>query len=809
MKNWLPPNTAIAHYRILSPLGAGGMGEVYLAEDTRLGRKVALKLLSEEFTRNENRVRRFEQEARAASALNHPNILTIHDIGQADGVRYIATEFIEGETLRKRLGGKRMDVHDLLPVGIQIAGALAEAHRAGIVHRDIKPENVMLRTSGLVKVLDFGVAKLTEEAPSPESATLTVKGVDTAYGTVLGTHRYMSPEQARGQKVDARSDIFSLGVVLHEMAAGEAPFQGETTSHVVIAILEKEPPLLSRCAPGIPEDLERIVARALRKNRDDRYQSVKDLHLDLKGLKQELELKAQLERLPERIPERAPGRVQTSASTGSGAALAMKPLSMVMLYKRKADADEQLLRVLEERFTGMGHDVFIDRHLKIGVEWAQAIERRIRAADAVIALLSDASAGSEMLEYELETASDEFRKRGKPRILPVRIGSDKPLGGVAGSVVERLNYCLWRGPEDTGNTISQIASALFEPVKSKSSEVLLEPVGGAVPPASPFYIERRADAEFLQAIRAAESIILIKGPRQMGKTSLLGRGGQMVRESGLRHVTTDFQKISSSQLANEDQFYKLLAATVARQLGVKYDFANEWLDVFGPGMNMDNFIRTILDASPTPLVWFMDEADKLFGIPYASDFFGLIRSWHNSRATDSQGPWARFTVVISYATEAHLFIQDLNQSPFNVGRQIQLQGFDQEQTEELNRRYGAPLASADEVQALRRLVSGQPFLTRRALDTVKRGVMDFADLLNQADRDDGPFGDHLKRILVAVSQLPEVLEALCSSPESPQLRDADGFHRLVSAGVMCQTGDNRITFTCELYRRYFKLHVHG
>ena len=310
----------------------------------------------------------------------------------------------------------------------------------------------------------------------------------------------------------------------------------------------------------------------------------------------------------------------------------------------------------------------------------------------------------------------------------------------------------------------------------------------------------------MQAIKSAESILLVKGPRQMGKTSLLGRGGQLARELGLRNVTTDFQKIGSSQLANEDQFYKLLAATLARQLGVKYDFANEWLDVFGPGINMDNFIRTLLDAAPAPLVWFMDEADKLFGIPYASDFFGLIRSWHNSRATEPEGPWGRFTVAISYATEAHLFIQDLNQSPFNVGRHIQLQGFDVEQTEELNRRYGAPLALG-EVRALHGLVSGQPFLTRRALDVVKRGVMDFPALMEQSGRDDGPFGDHLKRILVSVSQLPEVLESLRTSLENPNLRDAEGFHRLVSAGVMYQTGDNKIAFTCELYRRYFETHL--
>jgi serine/threonine protein kinase len=786
----LPVDTMISHYRIVSPLGAGGMGEVYLAEDTSLGRKVALKLLSSEYTQNADRVRRFQQEARAASALNHPNILTIYEVGQAGALHYIATEYIDGQTLRKQLDQNRMRLAEVLEVGIQIAGALAEAHAAGIVHRDIKPENIMLRSSGLVKVLDFGLAKLVEnQTPPANSAAPTNAGMNTDSGTIMGTVCYMSPEQARGLKVDVRSDIFSLGVVLHEMIAGQRPFQGETTSHVLVAILEKEPLRLSHYLPDVPPELERIVGKALRKNRDERYQTVKDLELDLKSLKGSLK-ESEVSK---------PQPVGTPIAT-------VKRLSLVLLYKRKAQPDEGLLKFLEDQLTGMGHEVFIDRHLKIGVEWAQAIEERIRAADAVVALLSDASAGSEMLEYELETANDEFQKRGKPHLLPVRIGSDKPLDGATGAIVQRLNYCMWRGPEDDARLLTELVAALTEPIKPKTDEIILEPVGGAVPPGSPFYIERRTDPEFLQAIKAAESIILIKGPRQMGKTSLLGRGSQLARELGLRFASTDFQKIGSSQLASEDQFYKLLAATLARQLGVKYDFANEWLDIFGPGINMDNFIRALLEGSPTPLVWFMDEADKLFGLPFASDFFGLVRSWHNSRATESHGPWGRFTIVISYATEAHLFIRDLNQSPFNVGRHLQLQGFDLEQTEELNRRYGNPLTPRD-VKELRGLIAGQPFLTRRALDVVKRGAMDFPALLAQADRDDGPFGDHLKRILVAVSQLPEVLEVLRSSAATSPLKDASGFHRLVSAGIMLQTGGNEIQYTCELYRKYLSLHL--
>lgn len=288
----------VGHYRILEKLGAGGMGEVYLAEDMKLGRKVAIKILSEEYTTNRDRLHRFEQEASAASNLNHPNILTIHEVGIDNGRHYIATEFIDGVTLRHKAMASDLEIPQILDIAVQVASALEEAHVAGIVHRDVKPDNIMVRRNGYVKVLDFGLAKLTEtvdRSPSDAEASTRVL-VQTDAGVVMGTSHYMSPEQARGRPVDARSDIWSLGVVLYELVAGRTPFEGETSTDVIVAITQKEPPPLARFAPNVPAELEWIIMKALRKDRDERYQTIKELLTDLRRLKQRLEFETELER---------------------------------------------------------------------------------------------------------------------------------------------------------------------------------------------------------------------------------------------------------------------------------------------------------------------------------------------------------------------------------------------------------------------------------------------------------------------------------------------------------------------------------
>jgi serine/threonine protein kinase len=312
----------INHYHVLSELGAGGMGEVYLAQDTKLGRKIALKLLPTSFTHDADRLHRFQQEARTASALNHPNILTIYEIGDEQGRPFIATELIEGQTLRERLVSGPLEFVGALDIVLQVASALVAAHEVGIVHRDVKPENVMLRKDGYVKVLDFGLAKLAERKMGRTGLeALTRMRGNTSPGVVMGTVNYMSPEQARGLDVDERTDIWSLGCVLYEMLAGSAPFKGETPTDVTVSILERDPASLATLSEDVPAELDWIVKKALRKDRDERYQTVKEMSGDLRAIKQELEFEAKLERTIAPDKNSVDAQAPVKRSTRSAAAL--------------------------------------------------------------------------------------------------------------------------------------------------------------------------------------------------------------------------------------------------------------------------------------------------------------------------------------------------------------------------------------------------------------------------------------------------------------------------------------------------------
>jgi len=281
----LPIGSRLGPYEILAPLGAGGMGEVYRARDARLGRDVALKVLPEELSQDRDRLSRFEQEARSASALNHPNIVTVHDIGRADSISYIAMELVEGRTLRELSAAGPLPIRRVLALAVQVAEGLAKAHVAGIVHRDLKPENVMVSKDGFVKILDFGLAKLIEPQSGQVSVMPTLARPETHPGVVMGTVGYMSPEQASGEPLDFRSDQFSFGSILYEIATGRKPFQKKTAAETMSAIIREEPEPIGKVQPDVPPPLRWIVERCLAKDPGERYVSTRDLARDLASVR--------------------------------------------------------------------------------------------------------------------------------------------------------------------------------------------------------------------------------------------------------------------------------------------------------------------------------------------------------------------------------------------------------------------------------------------------------------------------------------------------------------------------------------------
>jgi eukaryotic-like serine/threonine-protein kinase len=427
----LAAGTKLGRYEIRSKLGEGGMGEVYLALDTELDRTVAIKILPEALASNEQRLRRFIQEAKAVSALNHPHILTIHEIGNTDSTRFIATEFIDGETLRDRIRRGSQKLHDVLEFAVQTTSAVAAAHAAGIIHRDIKPENIMIRRDGYVKVLDFGLAKLTEPTPaSSDSDALTKALVKTREGVVMGTASYMSPEQAKGIYLDARTDLWSLGVVLYEMIAGRGPFVGDTAADSISLILQQDPAPLTRYAPETPSELERIIKKALTKDREERYQTAKDLLIDLRSLKRRLEVDAELNR-----------SISTASATVNSTASASSAEYIFSGIKRHKIATVTAL-VLLAAAVGIGI-YFRTKTSEVAIDSVAVLPFLNRSAEPDTEYLSDGLTESliyrlsQLPNLKVSPTSSVFSYKNK-EIDPVTIGNQLGVSAVlSGRIVQR------------------------------------------------------------------------------------------------------------------------------------------------------------------------------------------------------------------------------------------------------------------------------------------------------------------------------------------------------------------------------------
>ena len=509
-------------------------------------------------------------------------------------------------------------------------------------------------------------------------------------------------------------------------------------------------------------------------------------------------------------PSKLAGTAKTvSSATGKADKASCAGVKLVLIYKRNVELDGRLLASLEEELTKRGCEVFIDRHLHVGLNWAREIEQAIRNADAIIPLLSPAAVGSEMLAFELEIADAASQEQsGRPRILPVRVNWEGPLPANLTTMLDPIQYTLWRGPEDTANVVAELASGLAKPsTETVRVSRALEPPGGAMPLDSRYYVERPTDAEFHAAIKRRDSIVLIEGARQMGKTSLLSRGLQRARKNGVKVTCTDFQKLNAGDLTSLESFFITLGTALANQLDLEKFPEDVWRPKSGPNQNFESYLRReVLANTRDGLIWALDEVDRLFTCPFGSEVFGLFRSWHNARALDPESPWHVLSMVICYATEAHLFITDLNQSPFNVGTRVRLQDFDRTEVSRLNQLYGDPLPAKD-FESFVNLLGGQPYLVRRALYEMVERHQTFEVLARIAPTEEGPFADHLKRFLVLLSRNEAALEFLRALLTNRPASDSKLFYRLRAAGLLKGETPASATFRCDLYARYLQTHL--
>jgi len=695
--------TNLGRYEIRSQIGVGGMGEVYLARDTKLDRDVALKTLPVEVASDQERMRRFIQEAKATATLNHPNIAHIYDIGEADGLNFMTMEFLDGPTLRTLIHEENAELDRLLEYLTQVARGLAKAHSAGIVHRDLKPDNIMITDDGYAKILDFGLAKLIEPDHSAnpstmsENITMIISAVQhSTSGMVLGTLGYMSPEQAQGlvKEIDQRSDIFSFGCLLYEAATRHRPFVGDSTIDTLHKIVYEPAPPIRDFNPVAPPRLQRIVRRCLAKKRRERYQNIRDVLAELEQLLQEI----------------ATTKHTTMAS-------------------------------------------------------AADVSTSARSARATIV-----SANPWLNQTETQRIPEPPSEQHS-RAVKDQKSLEKPVGDL---------------PD-------------LDEIKQTS---------GAVPLDSNFYVVRDTDQDFLNAIRRHDSIVLVKGARQMGKTSLLARGLQQARSTGAAVVLTDFQKLNAADLESIENFFLALSDMIYDQVDVDTEPQQAWNPRRGASINFERYIRrVVLPQVNGPLVWAMDEVDRLLTCQFGSEVFGLFRSWHNERSLDPSSPWEDLTLAIVYATEPHLFITDPNQSPFNVGTKLELKDFSVEQVADLNERYGSPLQHSQEVARYWSLVAGHPYLVHNGIYEMKKRGLSLPGFEAIADREEGPFGDHLRRIMVLLGRdqtLTEVMRELLRGNPCPT---TDSFYRLHSTGLVAGHSAREARVRCPLYANYLERHL--
>lgn len=507
-------------------------------------------------------------------------------------------------------------------------------------------------------------------------------------------------------------------------------------------------------------------------------------------------------------------------------------MSQVFLSYRHVPRDEELAEGLCAHLQARGLRVFLDKQIRVGLDWVEEIDRQLRASSAFVVFLSEDSIRSDMVRQEIKTAY-ELRRDGKMTLFPVRVGFSGDLPYDLGGYLNHIQYALWN-PGDSKDDLfdllhSAITGSVSLPVTPASDDtsvlsladpsVAAEWKGAPLPAAdprivletgtirldSPFYVRRREDDVVERCLKQAGSTIVIKGPRQSGKSSLLARAHASSKLAGRRSVYLDFQTFDEPQLASLGATLQTLARRIARALKTTIQPKDVWdSDLLGEKGSFAEFLVTAVLAGP-PVVLLLDEVDRLFDRPYRGDFFAAVRGWHNNRATEEA--WENLHLVLGHATDPALWIENLNESPFNVGDRLRLEGFTREQVADLNARHGSPLRSADEIAGLMELVGGHPYLLRQALYVLATERWPLVRLREEAAKDNGPFGDHLRRHLWALHQNERLRNVVAGIARGAGCEDETLFQRLLAAGLVRGETRAEARLRCDLYQQYFSRHL--
>lgn len=772
---------AIPDHELLECVGKGAYGRVYRAVNV-IGSARAVKIVERghfdtqrPYDREFMGIVKYEPLSRG-----HPNLVSVLHVGRDRSNEYfyyvmdIADDLHHGpdlpdkdytaRSLQSDLEFRgRLPVSECMAVLGQVLDGLDCLHQHRLVHRDIKPANIIF-AGGIAKLADVGL----------------VSGVGDGM-TYVGSEGYVPPEGPGSFS----GDVYAVGKVLYQMLSGSA----------LQRFPEYDDEDFNASDLTISRELISLAERACHADQRRRIHDAQEFRAELD----------QLARHRKTTP-RAGGQVTESQE-------AMDLSRVVVVGDLDGEEFGELLTRLKRDLMARGVTVFCDDAAAVTVDWARTIERQIAEADAVVALLSDRVVASETLAYELELASSNAEmNEAKPRVIPV-------LGTIASKVPEAFDQCCrrWGSLKREQLVIDQgLLAQIFKsrpgqsPPSGGTSEAnVLETVGGAVPLDSPFYVARQVDEPLYQAIRDQVSIVLLRGARQMGKTSLLARGLQVARQVSHRVIVTDFQKFNRTAFESSERLYLAMANSITEQLDLDQFPEDTWDSRRSPNANLERYLRkAVFDSVEGHIVWGMDEIDQLFGHDFSNEVFGMLRSWHNNRALDPGGRWSRLTLVLAYSTEAHLMVTDLNQSPFNVGTRLALKDFSLDQVSGLEKAYGLGL-SEGETESLFHLVQGHPFLTRLALHAVAADGMSLEAILAGATSDDSLFSDHLRRLLLLLARDQELVAGVKEVLTEGRCRSALSLHRLRGAGLVRAGDTARLKLGCELYTQYLKRELLG